>query len=280
MKGIATLIWRKNMMKGNPLRISVSTVARAVILWGFVVLVATFAPVAKAQQRVPNKPSTGVETTTRILVRSSARVDIRSDIFAPVTAIPFRQGQKFTQGDTLIKFDCARYDAERNAAKAAAQASNIEHQTKRRLLKFQAIGKDEVRLAAALSTKANAELKVHEVRATRCEYKSPFDGRIVDTFVNAHEFPPRDNPLLTIIDDGQLELQLVIPSRWLRWLENEMRFRFEIDETGRTYEGIIKRIGAEIDPVSQTIQVIALFAKRPQNVLAGMSGTAYFNTGS
>ncbi len=230
---------------------------------------------AKAQRKVDTE-----EMQTRILVYSAARVEVRTELYARIVEIPFGEGLNFAKGDILIRFDCARYDAERKAARASANAANIDHRTKRKLLKFQAVGKDEVKLAAAQSAKAHAELKVHQVRAQQCQYAAPFDGRIVEKHVNTHEFSGADKPLLTILNDNALELQLVVPSTWYRWMKSGQKFNFVLDETGETHGGIITRIGAQVDPVSQTIKVIAGFQKTPGKVLAGMSGTAFFAAGS
>ena len=230
---------------------------------------------ANAQQNI--NPD---EKQTRILVYSSARVEVRTELYARIVEIPFGEGLNFSKGDILIRFDCARYDAERKAARASANAANIDHRTKRKLLKFQAVGKDEVKLAAAQSTKAHAELKVHQVRAQQCQYEAPFDGRIVEKHVNTHEFSGADKPLLTILNDSALELQLVVPSTWYRWMKSGQKFNFVLDETGETHGGIITRIGAQVDPVSQTIKVIAGFQNTPSKVLAGMSGTAFLAAGS
>lgn len=269
----------RNRVKTNLLQTSLSTVLRSLALCAIVVTIIMFTPLSRAQTAIlPANPDT--QNQARILVRSHARIEIRTEIYAPVREIPFRQGDSFSAGDLLIRFDCSRYEAETSAASAAARASDIEHQTKRKLLKYKAVGKDEVRLSAALSAKANAELKVQQVRISQCEFKAPFDGRVVETHVKKHEFPTSDAPLLTILDDSQLELQLIIPSIWLRWLKKGQVFRFEIDETGNNYQGLITRIGAEVDPVSQTIKVLGKFETTHGNVLAGMSGTAYFKTGS
>jgi multidrug efflux pump subunit AcrA (membrane-fusion protein) len=39
---------------------------------------------------------------------------------------------------------------------------------------------------------------------------------------------------------------------------------------------VVQDIGANVDPASQTVKVKGLFRTQPDNVLAGMSGTASF----
>jgi len=212
----------------------------------------------------------------RGLIRASSRIEYRNEIVAPVRAANFLAGQSFREGDTLIEFDCSRYEAEQKAARALANAASIEYATQKRLLKYQAAGKNDVALAASKSAEAHAQLEMQKVRNRSCVFKAPFAGRVVELNAEAHEFPPSDRPLIVIINDTRLELELVVPSRWLRWLKPEMPLTIMVDETGEQGSGVIDRIAAEIDPVSQTVKVIAAFTRKPVSVLAGMSGTVSF----
>jgi multidrug efflux pump subunit AcrA (membrane-fusion protein) len=214
--------------------------------------------------------------TARVLVYSPERVDYRSDISVPVSKANVREGMSFKQGDILVEFDCTQLDAQTQAAKAAVNAASIEHRTKKRLHQYQAAGKSEVQLAAAKAVEARAQLKVQQAANRSCAFEAPFDGRVVALNALAHEHPPADKPVITIIKDSALELELIVPSIWLRWLKAGEGFDLAIDETGETGSARVERIGAEVDPVSQTIKLIAVFQAQPTSVLAGMSGTARF----
>ena len=63
---------------------------------------------------------------------------------------------------------------------------------------------------------------------------------------------------------------------WLGWLVPGSPFRFRIDETGRSYEAKVTRLGAAVDPVSQTVRGVGQFAGGREAVLPGMSGSAEF----
>jgi hypothetical protein len=45
-----------------------------------------------------------------------------------------------------------------------------------------------------------------------------------------------------------------------------------VDETGKTYGAQVSRLGARVDPVSQSIKVTAVIEGRPAELMAGMSG--------
>ena len=216
----------------------------------------------------------------RGLIRSNTKTEIRTELKAPVAQAPFKAGQEFAEGDILIAFDCERYEAELNAAKAGANAAWIEYKSKKRLLAHQAIGKDEVRLAAANANRASAETEIRKVINSDCEIKAPFSGRVVEANTGAGEYPTSEKPLMVILDDGNLEIEILVPSNWLVWLKQNQKLTFAIDETGNSIQGQISRLGAEIDPVSKTIKVYASLEPDSDFILAGMSGQAFFSGGS
>lgn len=213
---------------------------------------------------------------TRGLVRSASRIEYRSDLVAPVARTPFLEGMAFKKGDLLLDFDCKRQRAELKVTKARANAAHIDYKSKKRLLAHKAIGRDEVQLAAAKAAEASAEVGVLKTRGESCAFKAPFAGRVVELNAHEHELPPSDKPLLVIIKDSVLELEMVVPSHWLNWMEKGKSFDFKIDETGETVSAKIERIGAEVDPVSQTIKIIGVLDNQGKRVLAGMSGNAEF----
>jgi len=76
-----------------------------------------------------------------------------------------------------------------------------------------------------------------------------------------------------------LELSIIVPSKWMRWIDIGQRFNFAVDETGESFTAKIIRRGAAVDPVSQTIDITA----KPLGdikALTGMSGIARFETPS
>ncbi len=91
----------------------------------------------------------------------------------------------------------------------------------------------------------------------------------------------RQTEVLSILAIGDPDIEIIIPSDWLRWIKKDMKFDFLIDETGERLNASITRIGSTIDPVSQTIKIIGHFQHPPiDGVIAGMSGTAIFYSGT
>jgi hypothetical protein len=86
------------------------------------------------------------------------------------------------------------------------------------------------------------------------------------------QFVQAGQQLLDILDDSALELEFIVPSRWLGWLKAGHAFKVSIDETGQTYPARITRLGARVDPVSQSVKAAATIDGKFPDLIAGMSG--------
>lgn len=213
----------------------------------------------------------------RGLVKPQKQTVISSEIPAKIINIPFKDGEAFRQGDLLIKFDCSIYHAQLVSANAEYEARIKKYENNKELLSFDATSNIEVELSRAEMKKAEAEVQVANLRVRHCTINAPYSGRVINVLANEHESVDVETELLSILNDKQLEIELIVPSRWLGWLKKGEVFDFLVDETNHKYPANISRIGAVIDPVSQTIRVIGLFDTPSEDILSGMSGTAFFN---
>jgi len=240
---------------------------------------------AKIEARAENP---GVDYTTTASVKSAsdhdargvvvpnAEVTLAAGVSAKIDRMPFKAGEKFRKGDLLVGFNCARQQADLRGAKASLGKASSYYQGKKRLKARGAAGGQEVREAAADVATATATVDGLREVITLCNINAPFNGRIVERHAETFEIPATSAPILTVVDDSALELDLIVPSKWLRWVKTGSTFEFAVDELGKTYKARVARLGAKVDAVSQTIRLTGNFVTRPSSVLAGMSGTAKF----
>ena len=212
----------------------------------------------------------------RGVVRTIDQAALSTDLIARVGKIGFREGEAFKKGDLLIAFDCERYKAEAQSAEAVFREMQLTLDSNEHLEKFRAVGKHDVEISKARADKAQAEARSLQSRLAQCEVVAPFDGRVAELSVNAHEQPQPNKPYLVIVGQGRLEIELIVPSYWLSWLKPGAAFGFSVDETKTNYDSHIVRLGAAVDAVSQMVKVIAVFDKPADNILPGMSGSARF----
>jgi RND family efflux transporter MFP subunit len=213
----------------------------------------------------------------RGLVKPTTKAILSSQISARIIKIPFKDGDKFKQGQLLIKFDCDLYKADLASANAEYEAQLKRFDNNKQLLALNAISNIEVDISEAETKKAKAEVQIKNIRVSRCTIKAPYDGRVIEIIVNEHESVAVDQELISILNDKNLDIELIAPSKWLAWIKTGAEFSFLLDETEKEYKANVKQIGAVVDPVSQTIRLKGVFEETTDDVLSGMSGTARFN---
>jgi membrane fusion protein, multidrug efflux system len=212
----------------------------------------------------------------RGVINALTEATVAVDYAAPIRRMPKLEGQSFKAGDILISFDCRRYSAEVSAARAAVKARELVMANNRKLLLRGAVGANDVKISEAEFMHAQAEVTALQARTGSCDFKAPFDGLLVERIAQEHESPAPNQPLIKIVDTTRLEVEAIVPSIWLRWIKPGQAFQFEIDETGATVSAEVVRMGAVVDPVSQTIKAYGVLKTENPSVLPGMSGTATF----
>ena len=117
-----------------------------------------------------------------------------------------------------------------------------------------------------------AEVGAQQAVLGKCAISAPFAGRIAEQKVREQQYVQPGQALLDILDDSVLELEFLVPSSWLSWLKVGAGFQVDIDETKKTYPAKFIRIGARVDPVSQSVKVAAAIDGKFPELIAGMSG--------
>lgn len=197
---------------------------------------------------------------------------LAAEIGAKVSHLPVLESAAFKQGQTLIQFDCTLQRAQFDKAKAAlVGAENIWH-ANQRLVELHSVGKVELETSEVEVIKARAEVAANAAVIGKCAVTAPFGGRIAEQKVREQQYVQPGQALLEILDDTALEVEFLVPSKWLVWIKPTARFQVRIDETGKTYPAKVLRIGARVDPVSQSIKLTAVIDGKFNELIAGMSG--------
>jgi membrane fusion protein, multidrug efflux system len=227
----------------------------------------------------PTKTGNGA-LPVRGMVKPLDQAAVATDLQARVLEVRFREGESFSKGEPLIIFDCERQEAELKAAMAQSREMKAAYDSAAYLDRKGAGGKLDVEVTRARLDKSGAEVAALKAKQKLCVIAAPFDGRIAERLINAHEFPTSGKPLINIVNETTFEIEIIGPSHWLKDLTLGSPLKFSVDELGQTFDAKVARIGAAVDPVSQTVKIIGVFVAKPARVLSGMSGSAQFGGAS
>jgi RND family efflux transporter MFP subunit len=197
---------------------------------------------------------------------------LAAEVGARIQRLSVSEGGAFTEGQALVVFDCTVQQAQLDKARAELDAAQATLRSNERLLELNSVGQLELELSRSAVGRARAEVGMHEAVLSKCTVRAPWSGRVAEQKAREQQFVQPGQPLLEILDDSALELEVLVPSSWLVWLRPGQRLRVQIDETRRSYPARFVRIGARADAVSQSVKVAAAIDGRHPELVAGMSG--------
>ena len=213
---------------------------------------------------------------SRALVVASQEAILSSELAARIENIAVKEMQRFKKGDLLIQFDCSLYEAQKDVVSANANSALIKLKSDEQMLQMRSIGKYELELSISEYEKAKSELRIAELNVDRCQIKAPFDGAVEEVVVNTFETIQPQVELMKIIQTDILELEMVVSSEWISWLKIGHPIKVYIDEIQKEFNATISGIGANVDAVSQTIQLKGTITDTSPALLPGMSGRVVF----
>jgi len=197
---------------------------------------------------------------------------LAAEIGAKISQLPVQEGGRFQAGQQLVGFDCSLQQAQLKKARAALTGAEKTWNGNKRLAELNSIGKVELDVSEAEVIKNQAEVAAMQTMLSKCSISAPFSGRVSEQKVREQQYVQPGQVIMDIIDDSVLEIEFLVPSKWLAWIKPGYRFQVGIDETRKGYPAKVQRIGARIDPVSQSIKVVATIDGRFPELIAGMSG--------
>lgn len=228
------------------------------------ILIATAADMAHAEE----------SGELRVQLSPIRQTVLSSELAGKLTELTVKEGDAFKQGQRLAGFDCSVQRAQLTRSEAAQSGAQKKLNVAKRLDALESISQAEVAQAQADLAVAQAESGVGRAMLARCNLEAPFSGRVSQRMVQRFQHVAEGTELLAIYDDSAYQLELIVPSSWLSWLKPGVDFQVRLDETGQDYPAQIERLGAAIDPLSQSLKVFARITGETAGLLPGMSGVA------
>lgn len=201
---------------------------------------------------------------------------LASELAAKVAKVAVREGDRFKEGQVLVSLDCAIQAAQLARARAVLESAERLHAAHRTLAEQKVAGRLEAETSAMEAAKARGEVHVMQATVGKCAVTAPFPGRVVEQKVRDQQFVQAGAAMLDILDDSVLEIEFIMPSRALASLKTGQPFQIHVEEFNRAYPAKVARIGARVDPVSQSVKVVGEVAGNFPELVAGMSGKILF----
>lgn len=214
--------------------------------------------------------------TIRALIAADQESVLAAQMAGRIEQVTVKLGSAISAGQVLLRFNCDEQDAHLKMANAELYGAQQTYESKVRLQAMQSVAEIDVQQAGAAAQKFKAQSQLYQAQLKMCTITAPFAGRVTKVLAKQYASVNIGQPLLEIVNDRKLKVQLNVPSMWLSWLKTGQPFALQIDETGQRYDAKVQRINGRVDAVSQSIEIEGEVLGTPANLLPGMSGTASF----
>lgn len=214
----------------------------------------------------------------RVRVTSPRHTILSSQTAGRVDAISVRDGDRFEASQLLVELDPTFEKIQLSKAEANLQRHRLILQMTEELVALGTKGELELSVVKADIGQAEAEVAFSRARLEQTRVLVPFAGRVGGVFVKEFQIVAEGQPLVEVIDESRMELEFIVSSQWMRWFKPGFAFSVTVDETGRTYQAVLERLGGKVDPLSKSVNAYARLVDADGFLMEGMSGEAFIKS--
>ncbi len=224
--------------------------------------------------------------------KATQEIDLSFRVSGPLITLPVNIGDEVIEGDVIARIDPRDYEVnvrnnrgQLDQAKAVLTRAEADY---KRLRNVYATDPGAVSEAAVDQARQNrdsgranvqslgASLATAKDRLSYTHLKSPFDGIVVNKYVENFEDVRPKQAVVRIVDDSHIEMIISIPENLISLVPQARNIEVVFDAfPDRKIPAEIKEIGAEASKTTRTYPV-TLIMEQPDdiNILPGMAGKA------
>ncbi len=222
------------------------------------------------------QPLAPASMAIRVLVVAGQESVLASQMAGRIDEVEVKLGSTIKAGQVLLRFNCDAQQAQLKMANAEFYGAQRTYESKVKLQAMESVSELDVQQAAAAAQRATAQIELYQVQLRQCTIRAPFSGRVTRLHAKRFESVNVGQPLIDVVNNGKLKLQLNVPSNWLAWIKEDAPFSIRIDETAQAYQARVLRINGRVDAVSQSVEIEGEVVGNAPRLLSGMSGVASF----
>lgn len=206
--------------------------------------------------------------------KATDRVDLRPEISGRISELGFRDGQKVSAGQILVRLDDSLLRAEYAQAKAEADLAESNFARAQELFDRQFIsprGLDEAKANAAV---AKAKRDLSFARLARTEIRAPFAGRAGLKDWSVGDYVKEGERLVTIEDTERMHFDFRVPERFASQVSVGQVLSIQTEDVrdDRLYR--VSAVDVEVDQNGRFLRLRAAMPNLDGRWKTGMFGRA------
>lgn len=173
--------------------------------------------------------------------------DISSQEAGPVVRLAVTKGQAVLKGEVLVEQDRGILSATMESAAANFEAQSYNVDKVRKLNEAGKVSRMELLSAESLFEQAKSQASISRERFERAAIRAPFNGVIVERYVELGQLLLPGQPVVRIIDPSLLKLEAYLTDKEVAWVKTGITADVELGENLAAASGLVSWVGMEAD---------------------------------
>jgi membrane fusion protein (multidrug efflux system) len=181
--------------------------------------------------------------------------DLSAQESGQVVAIPIGKGEAVAKGKIILELERGILKAELDAAQAALDMQSYNVDKVRQLHEAGKVSRIELLTAESSFAQAQAMVGVLQERYDRAGIRAPFDGVVVDRYVELGQLVNPGQRVVRILDPYTLKLEAYLTDSQVQWITVGESATIQLGENRETASGAVSWVGFEADRMTGKFKV-------------------------
>ncbi len=181
--------------------------------------------------------------------------DLSAQESGPVVAIPVGKGEAVAKGKMILELERDILKSEMEAAQAALAMQSYNVDKVRQLHEAGKVSRIELLTAESSFAQAKAMAGVLQERYDRAGIRAPFDGVVVDRYVELGQLVIPGQRVVRILDPYTLKLEAYLTDSQVQWVTVGESATIRLGENRDTASGAVSWVGFEADRMTGKFKV-------------------------
>ncbi len=181
--------------------------------------------------------------------------DLSAQESGPVVAIPVGKGEAVAKGNIILELERDILKSEMEAAQAALTMQSYNVDKVRQLHEAGKVSRIELLTAESNYAQAKAMAGVLQERYDRAGIRAPFDGVVVDRYVELGQLVNPGQRVVRILDPYTLKLEAYLTDSQVQWVTVGESATVRLGEARETASGAVSWVGFEADRMTGKFKV-------------------------
>ncbi|MDP5170034.1 MAG: efflux RND transporter periplasmic adaptor subunit [Bacteroidia bacterium] len=203
----------------------------------------------------PKSVANNISVTGTLMPGESAMLSAQTS--GLVKQIYFKEGQRVTLGQLLVKLDDRQWLAQRQKLDAQLAMAEKDLARKQQLLDIKGISQAEVDDAALLISSIEADKKELDVMIDYAAIRAPFSGLVGLRSVSPGAYLAAGSPVARLVQVDPLKLEFSVPEQYAGQVKKGQLLRFSISGNDSVFLGTVYALEPVITETTRALRVRA-----------------------